>query len=101
VSVPKEAASTRAKVTVSFAAWKEAHIAPATFEVPIEDVSPETEAREEREAKERAEKSRRILESQIELYKKFLEREKDPKNQTSLKEEIQQMKKTHQDMEKP
>ncbi|HJT75746.1 MAG TPA: hypothetical protein VJ739_00955 [Gemmataceae bacterium] len=33
--VPEEAGKGKAKVTVSFDAWKEGHVAPATFEVPL------------------------------------------------------------------
>jgi hypothetical protein len=40
VRVPAEAASGKAKVTLSFAAWKEGNVVPATFEVPIEEVTP-------------------------------------------------------------
>jgi hypothetical protein len=35
VRVPDEAGSGKAKVTLSFADWKEGKVAPATFEVPI------------------------------------------------------------------
>jgi len=35
VRVPDEAGNGKAKVTLSFADWKEGHVAPATFEVPI------------------------------------------------------------------
>jgi hypothetical protein len=35
VRVPDEAASGKAKVTVSFPDWKEGEVTPATFEVPI------------------------------------------------------------------
>jgi hypothetical protein len=34
VRVPDEAGDGQAKVTVSFADWKEGVVAPATFEVP-------------------------------------------------------------------
>jgi hypothetical protein len=40
VRVPAEAAKGKAKVTVSFAAWKEGNVSPATFEVPIEEAVP-------------------------------------------------------------
>jgi hypothetical protein len=35
VRVPDEAGSGKAKVTVSFADWKEGKVVPATIEVPI------------------------------------------------------------------
>jgi len=35
VRVPDEAGNGKAKVTVSFADWKEGYVAPATFEVPL------------------------------------------------------------------
>jgi hypothetical protein len=35
VRVPDEAAPTAAKVTLSFPAWKERKVIPATFEIPI------------------------------------------------------------------
>ncbi len=101
MSVPKEAASTTAKVTVSFSAWKEAHIAPATFEVPIQDVSPEEEATEEREAKERAEASRRALEEWVARIEKQVQGEKDPKKQEQGREVIRRMKEQLQGIEKP
>jgi len=37
VRVPADAGKGKAKVTLSFPDWKEAAIAPATFEVPIVD----------------------------------------------------------------
>jgi hypothetical protein len=37
VRVPAEAGKGKAKVTVSFPAWKEGKVVPATFEVPIEE----------------------------------------------------------------
>jgi hypothetical protein len=40
VRVPAEAASGKAKVTVSFPAWKEGNVTPATFEVPVEEATP-------------------------------------------------------------
>jgi hypothetical protein len=30
-------------VTLSFDAWKDGHVAPATFEVPVTDPGPKTE----------------------------------------------------------
>jgi len=36
VRVPKEAGLGKAKVRLSFDAWKEEHVAPVTFDVPIE-----------------------------------------------------------------
>jgi hypothetical protein len=35
VRVPDEAATGKAKVTVSFGDWKDGAVTPATFEVPI------------------------------------------------------------------
>jgi len=35
--VPKEVGKGNAKVTLSFDAWKEGKVAPATFEVPVVD----------------------------------------------------------------
>ncbi len=35
--VPAEAGKGNAKVTVSFDAWKEGKVAPATFEIPVVD----------------------------------------------------------------
>lgn len=101
MSVPKEAASTKAKVTVSYPAWKEAHIAPATFEVPIEEVSPEVEAREEREAKQRAEESRSGREKMIATFENLLKGEKDPRKQEQLRQVIQRLKEEVQGMKKP
>jgi hypothetical protein len=40
VRVPEDAGKGKAKVMLSFAAWKEAKVAPATFELPIEDAAP-------------------------------------------------------------
>jgi hypothetical protein len=37
VRVPKEAGQGKAKVRLSFDAWKEGGVAPATFEIPIEE----------------------------------------------------------------
>jgi hypothetical protein len=39
VRVPPEAATGNARVTVSFPAWKEGNVAPATFEVRIKEAS--------------------------------------------------------------
>jgi hypothetical protein len=38
VRVPEDAG--KAKVTLSFAAWKDAEVAPTTFDLPIEDAAP-------------------------------------------------------------
>jgi hypothetical protein len=35
VRVPQEAGKGKAKVRLSFDAWKEGHVAPATLEIPI------------------------------------------------------------------
>jgi hypothetical protein len=35
VRVPDEAVVGKAKITVSFDAWKEGHVAPGTFELPV------------------------------------------------------------------
>jgi hypothetical protein len=35
VGVPEEAAAGKARVTVSFAEWRDGHVAPATFEVEV------------------------------------------------------------------
>lgn len=40
VRVPKEAATGRAKVTVSIPAWKEGFVAPVTLLVPVVDPEP-------------------------------------------------------------
>jgi hypothetical protein len=40
VRAPDEAAKGKAKVTLSFPAWKEGKVAPATFEIPIEEAPP-------------------------------------------------------------
>jgi hypothetical protein len=37
VRVPPEAASGKAKVTLSFPDWKEAHVAPTTYEINVVD----------------------------------------------------------------
>jgi hypothetical protein len=37
VRVPGEAGKGKAKVTLSFPAWKRAEVTPATFELPIAD----------------------------------------------------------------
>jgi len=39
VRVPAEAGKGKAKVVVSFESWKEGKVAPATFEIPIEEVA--------------------------------------------------------------
>ncbi|HEV3256238.1 MAG TPA: hypothetical protein VG013_05105 [Gemmataceae bacterium] len=38
--VAKEAGKGNAKVTLSFDAWKDGKVAPATFEVPVVDEGP-------------------------------------------------------------
>lgn len=38
--VPEAAGTGKAKVTLSFDAWKEGKVAPATFEVPVVDEGP-------------------------------------------------------------
>jgi hypothetical protein len=40
VRVPEEAGNGKAKVVLSFPDWKEARVAPATFEVPVSDAPP-------------------------------------------------------------
>jgi hypothetical protein len=40
VRVPAEAGKGKAKVKLSFDAWKEGKVAPATFEVPVVDEGP-------------------------------------------------------------
>jgi hypothetical protein len=40
VRVPKEAGKGNAKVTLSFDAWEEGKLGPATFEVPVVDEGP-------------------------------------------------------------
>jgi hypothetical protein len=40
VRVPADAGKGKAKVTVSFPAWKEGKVAPATFELPILEKAP-------------------------------------------------------------
>jgi hypothetical protein len=40
VRVPDEASSGKAKVTLSFAEWKEGKVAPASFEIPIVEPEP-------------------------------------------------------------
>jgi hypothetical protein len=42
VRVPAEAANGKAKITLSFADWKEGNVASATLEVPIVDAIPKT-----------------------------------------------------------
>jgi hypothetical protein len=105
VSVPDEAASGKAKVTLSFPDWKEAKIAPATFEITVVDVSPEEEAREEREQKLRAEQSRRIqmemLPRHIKSLRKQLEKVTDPKKRQQCQELIEQLEKQLRDIQKP
>jgi hypothetical protein len=41
VRVPEEAASTSAKVSLSFPDWKEREITPAEYEIPIVSNQPE------------------------------------------------------------
>jgi hypothetical protein len=41
VRVPAEAANGKAKITLSFADWKEGNVAPTTLEVPIVDAKAE------------------------------------------------------------
>jgi hypothetical protein len=41
VRVPEEAATGKAKVTVSFPSWIEGKVTPATFEVTVEDAAKE------------------------------------------------------------
>jgi hypothetical protein len=43
VRVPEEAGNGKAKVRLSFPGWKEAKVAPATFEVPVVDAPPADE----------------------------------------------------------
>ena len=45
VRVPDEAGNGTAKITLSFSAWKERAVAPATFEVPIGQPQPKVETR--------------------------------------------------------
>ena len=45
VRVPADAAGDKAQVTVSFPAWKEGQVAPATFEVRFGEKAPEVRAR--------------------------------------------------------
>jgi hypothetical protein len=40
VRVPSEAGKGKAKVTLSFPDWKDAEVAPATYEVPVIDPEP-------------------------------------------------------------
>jgi hypothetical protein len=40
VRVPEEVGKGKAKVTVSFDAWKGGRVGPATFEVPLVDPEP-------------------------------------------------------------
>jgi hypothetical protein len=39
VRVPAEAATGKAKITVSFPGWKEGKVAPVTLEVPIAEAN--------------------------------------------------------------
>jgi hypothetical protein len=41
VRVPDEAGRGRAKVTYSFAGWKECKVAPTTIEIPVIDPPPD------------------------------------------------------------
>jgi len=43
VRVPVEAANAKAKITLSFADWKEGNVAPTTLEVPIVDAKANTD----------------------------------------------------------
>ena len=99
--VPKEAASDKAKVTLSFPDWKDGKIAPATFEVPVVDVSLEEEARAKREA----EQSRRLREAslsrRLKEYKERLKKETDPRKRKQLQTFIGHMESLLQDNEKP
>lgn len=44
VRVPEEAASGKAKITVSFPDWGKDHVAPATFEIPVLEPEPKGES---------------------------------------------------------
>lgn len=43
--VPSEAGKGKAKVTLSFPDWKDVHVYPATYEVPVVDPEPRAEDR--------------------------------------------------------
>ncbi|MHC4176511.1 MAG: hypothetical protein ACYSWU_03340 [Planctomycetota bacterium] len=105
MSVPEEAASTKAKVTLSFSAWKGTRIAPATFEVALVEVSPEEEAKAEEEEKRRAEQTRRLQEKMLpRLIKSLREQLKeatDPKKRQRMQERIERMEKELQEAKKP
>jgi hypothetical protein len=45
VRVPDEAGSGKAKVALSFPAWREGNVAPATFEVPVAETEAEPESK--------------------------------------------------------
>jgi hypothetical protein len=47
VRVPEEAGVGKARVRLSFPDWKEGHVAPATFEVPVVDRGSKAEARKQ------------------------------------------------------
>jgi hypothetical protein len=47
VRVPEEAGKGKARVTLSFADWKEGHVAPATFEVPVVDSEPKVRGKKQ------------------------------------------------------
>jgi hypothetical protein len=38
VRVPQETGKGKARVRLSFDAWKEGRVAPATFEIPVEEM---------------------------------------------------------------
>jgi hypothetical protein len=104
VRVPEDAASGPAKVTVSFPDWKEAKIAPATFDIVLEDLSPEKEAEEEQQRKQ-AETERdfmqlMILPDHIDSLKKQLDKTKDPMTRRQLQAAITQTEKALEDVRK-
>ncbi|MHC4400486.1 MAG: hypothetical protein ACYTG0_12485 [Planctomycetota bacterium] len=106
MSVPEDAASGKAKVTLSFPSLKEARIAPATFEITLVDVSPEEEAEAEREQQKAEEQSRRRIRVafphvEIEALRKQLEQEDDREKREQIQSLIRAMEKLLEDVDEP
>jgi hypothetical protein len=105
VRVPDAAKAGKAKVTLSFADWKEAKVAPATLDITVVDVTPDEEARSDREAKERAAQVRRLeaaqLQQRADMLKQRMAGESDATRRRELEEKIGRLEKQVRDLEGP
>jgi hypothetical protein len=104
VRVPEEAAAGKATVTVSFSDWKEAQVAPATFEITLADISPEEEAKAERELRQAEEERlvllRSILFAETDFLQAQLKKETDPKKRQEIQERLENVDKRLQKLKK-